>query len=187
MDNQERLYDGGRKDGSYFLLSVSVPMFTIITNQIGFKIIDCPNLYSYSQPGVTDDPNGRYQSSEGFYIGYNYMGGKVFPTSAGWTSPIKTSDLPQLPTEKPHWYFSDANDWSSYPSFYWITCPHTTAGALRKGGYTFFFTSSGQSPAQMGGEGGNVAYMDGSVSWKNINKMNIYWTWSLDYDHRGYW
>lgn len=189
MDNKDHFYDGNRGDDSYFLLSISVPMFTIITNQVGSKIVDCPNLYPYSQPGVTDDPNGRYQASEAcYYIGYNYMGGRIMPTNCGWTPPIKSSDLPQLPGDGPQLVlFSDANDWANINNFHWITCPHLAGGPLRQGGYVFFFTSAGQSPAQMGAEGGNVAYMDGSVAWKNMNQMHVYWTWSLDLGHRGYW
>jgi hypothetical protein len=60
-------------------------------------------------------------------------------------------------------------------------------GPVKVAGSAYIFPSQGQSPAQMGGVGGNVAYIDGSISWKHISQMQTYWTFSLDDQHRGLW
>jgi hypothetical protein len=61
--------------------------------------------------GITDDSNGRYETSTGFYFGYNYNGGnnggKPIPTSAGWVSPQKLTEDSALVL------FSAANTWNS--------------------------------------------------------------------------
>jgi prepilin-type N-terminal cleavage/methylation domain-containing protein len=187
-DNQETYFTGIRSDDNYYLLSISTNMFGIITNDIGEGVLDCPNVAPFTLPGVVDVPGGRFQTGTGFYIGYNYMGGKIFPVAGGWTSPLKTSDLPKLPTEGPMLVlFSDPNDWANYGSYKWSMCPHTATGAPKVNGCAYIYPSQGQSPVQMGGQGGNVGYIDGSVIWKPISQMQTYWTFSLDDQHRGLW
>ncbi len=187
-DNQETYFDGIRADGNYYLLSISTNMFGIITNAIGEGILDCPNVAPFTIPGAVDVPGGRYQTGTGYYIGYNYMGGKIFPAAAGWTSPLKTTDRPQLPTEGPILVlFSDPNDWANFGDYKWSMCPHTATGAPKLNGCAYIYPSQGQSPAQMGGTGGNVAYIDGSVGWKPILQMRTNWIFSLDDQHRGLW
>jgi prepilin-type processing-associated H-X9-DG protein len=40
----------------------------------------------------------------------------------------------------------------------------------------------------MGGMGGNIGYIDGSVSWKPMSKMKLfYWTYPAEIGHRGAW
>lgn len=188
QDNQERLFDGQRDNRDYYLLSWSDPMYVALSNLVGTKVIDCPNVAPFTIPGITANPDGRYQQGYGYYIGYNYMGGMDFPTGMTWTSPQKTSDLPMLPTDGPQLtLFSDPNDWGDYGSYMWFMVPHTARGPVRQNGYVYCYPTSPVNSVQMGAAGGNVAYMDGSVSWKPVSKMITNWTYSLDDGHRGIW
>ena len=77
LDNNDRVFDGIRDTtfGDSFLLSISSLMYQSISNTYGGKVFDCPNVYPISLPGKTDQPNGRYQTGTGYYIGYHYHGG----------------------------------------------------------------------------------------------------------------
>src|SRR5205814_5477955 len=111
-ENNDNFFNGVRDGGDSFLLSISTPMYTTISNQFGERVFDCPNVYPFSLPGVTDKKDGRYQSGTGYYIGYHYHGGRDFPTNANWTSPKKTTDVPKLSTDENLLVlFSDANSW----------------------------------------------------------------------------
>jgi prepilin-type N-terminal cleavage/methylation domain-containing protein len=188
VDNRDLYFSGLRNSGDSFLLSISDAMFNIINPQFGIKVFDCPNFYPVHFPGITDDPNGRYQAGIGYYIGYNYQGGRLFPPSALWKSPLKMTDLrssnptfiytPQLVL------FSDANDWAGN----WLIVPHTKAGAYMKNGQFYDNPSGGVKPWQVGGVGGNVSYIDGSVNWKRMADMyKNFWTYSGDGAHRAAW
>jgi prepilin-type processing-associated H-X9-DG protein len=169
-------------------MNFSTPMFIILSNMVGDKVIDCPNVAPFSIPGATDSPTGRFQTGVGYYIGYNYMGGKIFPPVAGWTSPIKTTDLPQLTTDPPQLVlFSDANDWGDFGSYMWVMSPHDATGPVKQNGFAYIYPTQPETSAQMGAAGGNVAYLDGSVVWKPIAQMRTNWTYSLDGNHRGVW
>jgi prepilin-type N-terminal cleavage/methylation domain-containing protein len=186
-DNVDEVFDGSRDGhpGDYFLLSWSTPMFTVLSNLIGDTVVDCPNVYPFSIPGSTV---GRYQAAIGYYIGYNYMGGRLFPTNVGWTSPVKTTDLPQFPAENPEIVlFSDPNDWAIFGSYLWVMSPHGPRGPAKQNNCAYITPTQPETSPQMGAAGGNVAYIDGSVIWKPISQMQTYWIFNLDDGHRGMW
>ncbi len=189
LDNNDALFTGIRDGGDSFLLSIGSPMYLTISNQFGDKVFDCPNVYPFTLPGITDSPNGRYESGTGYYIGYHYHGGRSFPTNANWTSPKKTTDLPKLPTDDTQLLmFSDANSWAIIGSYRWVMAPHAKAGPVKRKGSAFIYPSEGQTAKKMGAVGGNIGYLDGSVSWKPMAQMQqIYWTYSNDAGHRGAW
>jgi prepilin-type N-terminal cleavage/methylation domain-containing protein/prepilin-type processing-associated H-X9-DG protein len=189
IDNNDRFFTGVRDGGDSFLLSISTVMYTSISNQFGEKVFDCPNVYPFSLPGITDKPGGRYQAGTGYYIGYHYHGGRDFPTNANWTSPKKSSDLPKLVTDDSMLILlSDANSWAINGGYRWVMAPHARGGAIMRNGSAFIFPSEGQTAKKMGATGGNIAYVDGSVIWKPIAQMKqIYWTYSQDAGHRGAW
>ena len=189
LDNNDAVFNGIRDSGDSFLLSIATKMYQTISNQFGDKVFDCPNVYPFSLPGITDSPGGRYQPGDGYYIGYHYHGGRSFPTNANWTSPMKTTSLAKLPTDDTQLLlFSDANSWAIAGSYRWVMAPHTKGGAVKRNGSAFIYPSEGQTAKQMGATGGNRCYLDGSVSWKLMAKMQQnFWTWSLDGGHRGAW
>ena len=187
LDNNDRVFNGIRDAGDSFLLNLSTVMYNTIKATYGDKVFDCPNLYPFYLPGISS-PNSRYQAGEGYYIGYNYHGGKTFPTTAGWTSPKKLTDRPKLVTDGPQLLlFSDANDWATASGLTWVIAPHTKGGAAQRNGAGFIYPSSGQTSAQMGATGGNICYIDGSVSWKRMADMQTYWTYPAAANHFGRW
>lgn len=188
-DNAEVLFNGIRDGGDSFLFSISSLMWGIITNQFGNKVFDCPNIYPVHYPTITDNPNDRYQTGTGFYIGYHYHGGRSFPPAAKWKSPVKMTDLPSTETNMiatPQLVlFSDENSWADW----WVVVPHTRAGAYKRNGQFYINPNPGSlKPWQLGGTGGNVCYIDGSVNWKPMPAMyKNFWTYSGDGGHRGAW
>jgi prepilin-type N-terminal cleavage/methylation domain-containing protein/prepilin-type processing-associated H-X9-DG protein len=188
IDNDDRFFSGTRDGGDSFLLSIASPMYTSISNQYGAKVFDCPNVYPMTLPGITEK-NTRYEQGTGYYIGYHYNAGRSFPTNANWTSARKSSDIPKLATDD-HMLllFSEANSWAIAGGYRWVMAPHARGGAIKRNGSAFIYPSEGQTAKKMGSVGGNVAYVDGSVTWKPMNTMRqIYWTYSGDAGHRGAW
>jgi prepilin-type N-terminal cleavage/methylation domain-containing protein len=187
-DNEDSLFYGVRDDGNSYTLSISTPMFGVLSNLISDRVVDCPNVAPFTVPGSSDVLGGRYQTGTGYYIGYNYMGGKVYPVAAGWTSPQKTTDLPRLPGDGPQYVlFSDATDWGDLGNYMWVMVPHAARGPVKQNGYAYIYPPDPVTSPQMGAVGGNVAYMDGAVIWKPIAQMQTYWIFSMDIGHRGMW
>ena len=189
LDNQDKVFNGIRDGGDSFLLSIATPMYHSISNMYGDKVFDCPNVYPFTLPGITESPNSRFEDGTGYYIGYHYHGGRDFPTNANWTPPRKLTDLPKLATdETPLVLFSDANSWAIFGGYRWVMAPHTRGGAAKRKGSAFVYPSEGQTAKKMGAMGGNSCYLDGSVAWRPVAKMRqIYWTYSNDAGHRGAW
>jgi prepilin-type N-terminal cleavage/methylation domain-containing protein/prepilin-type processing-associated H-X9-DG protein len=189
LENADKVFNGIRDGGDSFLLSIASPMYVTISNTFGDKVFDCPNVYPFTLPGITDSPKGRYQTGTGYYIGYHYHGGRNFSTNAGWTSAIKLTDMPKLFTDEPQLIlFTDANSWAIEGGYRWVMAPHTRSGPVKRNGSAFIYPSEGQTSKKMGASGGNIGYLDGSVSWKQMAKMRqIFWTYTYDSGHRGAW
>ena len=111
----------------------------------------------------------------GYVIGYNYHGGHtntpwpaVFGGTAQWLSPQRLTEPPSLVV------VSDMNDWSRADGR--TFAPHAKNGPALTGtdASNQHGSNTGRSSAQIGAAGGNVGLLDGSVSWKKIQKMQIY-------------
>jgi prepilin-type N-terminal cleavage/methylation domain-containing protein len=109
----------------------------------------------------------------GYVIGYNYHGGHtntpwptVLGSTAQWISPQRLTDPSSLVL------LSDMNDWSSADGR--TFSPHGKNGPILAGSDASNRATGGRSSADIGAAGGNVGLLDGSVSWKNIRKMQIY-------------
>lgn len=170
-DNGEKLLSGasnlGPKDDHIPVLSTN-SRNSIITYGGSYRILDCPSLtapFNQATGWITE-------LDYGYTIGYNYMGGHTntpWPLISGvndtWISPQRTTDSPSLVL------VSDLNDWS--PGYQRTFAPHGANGPILKnlasGG-----ESSGERPKDIGGVGGNVGLLDGSVHWKEISQMKAY-------------
>jgi hypothetical protein len=145
--------------------------------------LDCPNLTK----SFEKDEGWRVHPDYGVAIGYHYMGGHSNTPWAPpegstntWISPQKTSDDPKLVL------LADLNVYCY--SFQRILAPHTARGhAVRDGAY-FDANDAAfhQTPQNIGGKGGNVGLLDGSVSWKEMNRMVPYRSSHL-WDTVGIW
>lgn len=148
-----------------------------------FAILDCPSLGKpFNQPAgwMVEDGVGY-----GVVIGYNYHGGHTntpWPALAGrsetWISPQKLTEPGQRVL------LSDLNDWS--PGYGKTFAPHGKNGPVLIGADYANPGSSGASSQAVGAAGGNVALLDGSVSWRNIKRMGIYRA-SQQWDVSGCW
>jgi prepilin-type N-terminal cleavage/methylation domain-containing protein len=121
------------------------------------KMLSCPNL---------EETQPNYPINHiGWVMGYAYLGDreKTMAAGRGWTSPIKTNESGNLAI------FCDFNDWS--PQDGWTAIGHIQGG----GG---FFQTGGATPDQRGSQGGNVANLDGSVTWKRLEQMEKHDTYS---------
>jgi prepilin-type N-terminal cleavage/methylation domain-containing protein len=133
------------------------------------KMLECPSL---GNPFKTNANGWREETGYGYIIGYNYHGGHSntpWAPAVGsnvWISPQKLSDSPALVL------VSDLNDWS--PGYGSTFAPHGKSGPILSSGDYSNQDASGASSADIGAMGGNVGLLDGSVSWKNIQQMQIY-------------
>ncbi len=143
-----------------------------------FKVFERQDLTSYSfvypklnqlyewEPFPSQFDNGR-----GFWIGYYYLGGRdmqdwdwrfIPPDASKWVSPRKTSDSSGLAL------MTDLIEQAS-GNWYWVEATH------RQGGYAkIFFGSNPPEPEEVGVQGGNTLYMDGSVKWYNVSDLKKY-------------
>jgi len=137
------------------------------------KMISCPNFFDYFQK---HQPERSPEEQEyGFIIGYNYHGGH---TNTPWP-PIVSGGTrwvsPQILTEDPSLVLvSEMNDWSPSSGSDQTFAPHTKSGAVLTSSDNPNPAMHNRTSAQIGAEGGNVALLDGSVSWVTISKMRIY-------------
>jgi hypothetical protein len=134
------------------------------------KMASCPSFTDYF---VRRHFSAQFDEREyGFVVGYNYHGGHIntpWPAITGtnqWISPQRLTEDPQLVL------VSDMNDWS--PGYGQTFVPHGKGGAVTEGIDAANPNAAGARPDAIGAAGGNVALLDGSVSWKPIMQMRVY-------------
>ena len=174
-DNEDRLPHGGSDIDS--TNDTHTPILSTATQQIllsytdGFGVLDCPNLAK----NFAIKQDWREHPDYGVAIGYHYLGGHpntpwplVGPATSTWISPQKTSEDPRLVLA------ADLNVFCY--SFQRILAPHTARGPVVRDERYFADTPAAYTltPAGLGGQGGNVATLDGSVRWKVMNQMQSY-------------
>jgi prepilin-type N-terminal cleavage/methylation domain-containing protein len=133
------------------------------------RLVFCPGFRDYFK---TDASLLREAHGYGFVIGYNYHGGhtntpwsRLSSSPALWVSPQKLTDKNSLIL------LSDMNDWSPGDGRTWA--PHGKNGPIMLGTDASNI-GSGKTPVQLGAMGGNVGLLDGSVSWKKIQAMQVF-------------
>jgi prepilin-type N-terminal cleavage/methylation domain-containing protein len=190
-DNAQRVPSGasdsrtpnGILDDSVPVLSTNIR--TLMVQYAGsYKILGCPSL---GAPFNTT--NGWYEQGYGFVIGYNYLGGHAntpWPDLGGfelWVSPQKLTDTSTNvgPTSP---LFTDMNDWS--PGYGGSVVPHGRNGPVQASGDFSNQSASGAASKDLGATGGNLGYVDGSVSWLAITKMKLR-RGSQQWGHDGCW
>jgi type II secretory pathway pseudopilin PulG len=134
------------------------------------RMLHCPGFAEYFNTKAAFE----HEAFEyGFVIGYNYHGGHtntpwpaISSKTSTWISPQRLTDDSSLVL------FSDMNDWStgSHRTF----APHGKNGIILRGSDASNSDLKGVTSAQIGAMGGNVGLLDGSVSWRRIQRMRIY-------------
>jgi len=149
-----------------------------------YKILGCPSL---GAPFNTQE--GWFDQGYGFVLGYNYLGGHPatpWPPITGdavWVSPQKVGgDSVNMDPRAP--LFTELNDWS--PGYGAAVAPHTRAGPVMLGADFGTADPEGKTSADIGAQGGNVGFLDGSASWKPVKAMRTY-RGSQKYDADGCW
>jgi prepilin-type N-terminal cleavage/methylation domain-containing protein len=134
------------------------------------QMVHCPSVAEYFVKNYAQRPFD--QKEYGYIIGYNYHGGHTntpWPAIVGtntWISPQKLTDKPDLVL------VSDMNDWSlGYGQTF---APHGKNGTVTEGLDAANSSGGGATPADIGGVGGNVGLLDGSVEWRKIKAMQTY-------------
>lgn len=147
------------------------------------RMVHCPSFADYFVKKQTERPFEERQY--GYVIGYNYHGGhtntpwKPMPGfDATWVSPQRLTDSGTLVL------VSDMNDWS--PLYGKSFTAHAKSGPVLKEAEEANPSGPAPSAADIGSTGGNVGLLDGSVSWKNIRKMQTY-RGSQKWDNDGCW
>jgi prepilin-type N-terminal cleavage/methylation domain-containing protein len=158
-ENRDFVPSGRDNLGNWHSIRISNVGHTNLVRYSGnSNILDCINV-SYGT-------RNRYSATYGYLIGYNYLGNA---NTTGWPPPAPNNDSwhsPKKLTESgTNVILADINHWGIGLAF----VPHTKSGGVKINGSSWLDTS--QSPKQLGAVGGNVGYLDGSVIWKNLNKM----------------
>ena len=189
-DNKDRLFGGPRDDGwstpQWIATRVSE---TFVQYGKSVRFASCPSLPFPFGDGKWGSSNPQKTSLvstyEGCFLGYNYLGALKLPNSiTNWVSPQRLGDDPQLPL------VTDVNNNSAPPDQDFTMAPHMANGPLG-GAKGYLWGTGGKQPAEMKAQGGNLGYLDGSVSWKSIRLMEkhvVVWDASLrPYGYFGYW
>jgi prepilin-type N-terminal cleavage/methylation domain-containing protein len=147
------------------------------------KMLHCPSFGDWFTKQQAKRP---FEEREyGFVVGYNYHGGHTntpwLPLpgqTVRWISPQKLTADPGLVL------LSDMNDWS--PIYRQTFAPHGKNGMILRGIDPSNPAFGGASAAAAGATGGNLGLLDGSVTWKKIEQMQVY-RGSQQWDDDGCW
>ena len=175
-DNQQRLLSGAPNpdyppDDDHLPLISEASSNAIVQYTTGTKMLACPNFGDWA---IRD--NARVEVVlYGFVLGYNYHGGHtntpwqpIIPGGATWISPQKLTDKSSLVL------LSDMNDWSPLYDGGRTFAPHGRNGPIVQALDPANRSARGASSATIGAVGGNIGLLDGSVSWKKIEQMEVH-------------
>lgn len=163
MDSNEKVppsLDNGNVNSHTIRIS-SVGHTNLVRYSGNSNILDCPNMMFGGQ--------SRLNPLYGYLIGYNYLGDINMPTTGWgpsspdyWVVPRKTTDAGT------NAILADANHWGIDGM---KLAPHGKTGPILENGSAFTRGLTGTTAKDIGAVGGNVGYLDGSVSWKKIADM----------------
>jgi prepilin-type N-terminal cleavage/methylation domain-containing protein len=143
------------------------------------KILDCPNIRFGSQ--------SRSNTTQGYLIGYNYLGDAVdsnwSPAASDyWHSPKKITEAGT------NVILADPNHWTPNTPDNLKIVPHAKTGPVLLNGSSFHRNDTKRiTPKDLGAVGGNVGYLDGSVIWKNIKQMRTNRAFGTSSAYLGNW
>ncbi len=171
-DNNDRFPQGYRDNNESHTIWISTNTFNAIRQYSATNMSTCPSLAGTFQ---------YYQAPYGYVIGYSYNGGhkKPWPGEPNpWVSPQRLTDDPTLVLA------CDLNAWAEpYTGSGWVLAPHGHGGSVKRSRNVFMIVTKKTTSKEAGAAGGNVLLVDGSVHWRNINRMTNYWAYTAG----GYW
>jgi type II secretory pathway pseudopilin PulG len=185
-ENQDVFPSSADNRGYYHSIRLSDQTYTnllqLADNQS--NIFYCPNIVF----GAGSNAVQPYDPNYGYVIGYSYLINSIQTTSKGpdyWDAPIKANAV------STNELIADANFWTasetagSLPASMAVA-PHGAMGAALSHSSSFNIKPAGATPATLGAVGGNIGYLDWSVSWRNINQMQTHAA-SSQSDANGNW
>jgi prepilin-type N-terminal cleavage/methylation domain-containing protein/prepilin-type processing-associated H-X9-DG protein len=188
-DNQERFASALRDEGNYTAQYIHSKNLTNLSEVLGKTLLPCPSWRNgvYRDPPWSQTTLPWFESPRGWVVGYYNLAGVPLQVQAvlvspgvatNWVSPLKTTDHGDLVIA------ADINDDMSRA--WWQTASavaHTRAGGL--------IASTGTRPSiramDIGAQGGNVGYLDGSVRWRSIRVMEPHVASDVTSVVIGYW
>jgi prepilin-type N-terminal cleavage/methylation domain-containing protein len=174
-DNLQKLprgsTDSRQKDDTHLPILCKETMTNMLQYSGTLSAFDCPNLKKWFDL----EPDWRVQPDAGTAIGYCYMGGQEntpWPAASGTTN---TWVSPQTAAEDPTLVLAADLNVASY-GFQKLLAPHAAGGAAVKQAAYFedHPEATRQTSRDIGAKGGNVGLLDGSVGWKDVNRMRVY-------------
>jgi prepilin-type N-terminal cleavage/methylation domain-containing protein/prepilin-type processing-associated H-X9-DG protein len=174
----QNTYETLAKFAGYRLTSPQPPP----AGTVGDPFLTCPNLEAPT-------PRPSYAPPHGWVIGYTYLANHPAvnqmqnttpptPPVVRWVSPMRINESASRPLIA-DWVGQDVTMGS------WISVPHRRGG---NGG--FLFPPPGvvnPTPKSMGATGGNVAYLDGSVRWTNVDDLRQRADSQFGYQYLSWW
>lgn len=154
-----QLPSGVRDDGLEHCPFISTGTYNALKAYNAKQILACPSSFV----GVGFTP------VKGWTIGYLYLGGHSI-TNASWVSPQKLGDSSTLPV---------FTDWIEIGADHDTWCPHGRNG--RASGPLL------SPPSDCGCQGGNTAYLDGSVRWSDMSAKSQYPDDDVTFVYYGFW
>jgi prepilin-type N-terminal cleavage/methylation domain-containing protein len=125
-----------------------------------------------SCPSLEENFPFRMEEGPGWVIGYNYVAGHPLNMAAwGWRSPMRIGEKGYLPV------MCDVNEWSPLDRWTIITHPK------RQGARMIQYPIGGNPCTTYAEGGGNVAHLDGSVTWMDLRQMTPHPTYSDNKDY----
>ncbi len=160
MDNVEKLPPGRDNLGGSHVIRVSTNTFLSLVKYSGrSNILDCPN-FSF---GTQSRSNGTY----GWLIGYQYLG-DVNDSAWSTASPFYWKPARKSTDAGTNYIIADENHWGDDL----IMAPHCKSGPYLINGAAFGrTTATPTSSVKVGAKGGNVGFLDGSVTWRKTSQM----------------
>ncbi len=152
-DYLDFLPDGRDNNNEWHAIRIKYVTYTNMLRYINrTNFMDCPN-FNYGA-------FNRYSDTYGYligncYLGYANMGAWQTTSPYYWYSAKKNTDSPT------NYIIADANTFGGSL----LAAPHRSTGPWLRNGVTFINTAGSETPETVGGEGGNLGLLDGSVSW----------------------
>ena len=189
MDNREQFNDGRQDEGHFSAWIISSQNMTNLSGVLGKKVLPCPNMRNgmMPEPPWSHTTCPWYEANTGWIIGYFLLAGVPQNIQIGLNSPgVATNWVsPGVSTERgDHAIAADIN--LDMTAAWWATSSviaHSRAGRVSalKG------SRASIRPVDLGAQGGNVGYIDGSVRWRAVRQMTPHSASSLVPILLGYW
>ena len=169
FQNDDLLPSCADNKGYYHSIVLSDVVFSNLVDDAGgnSNIFYCPNIVFGAGPV-------QQTNDSGYVIGYSYLEESIANSIKG---PDYTVEPVKWPSTSTNELLADANYWTSvqtgtgcFPAQMKVA-PHGAMGAAMAMGTSFTVGLPGGSSASIGAVGGNIAFVDGSVVWRNLSKM----------------